>query len=37
MAPEIINKKKYCYEIDMWSVGVVAFTLLFGKTPFHHT
>lgn len=34
MAPEVVKKQKYSYEIDMWCVGVVAFTLLFGAHPF---
>lgn len=35
MAPEVVSKKPYSYEADMWSVGVVAFNLLFGKPPFY--
>lgn len=34
MAPEILSKKGYSCTIDWWSLGVVAFELLFGKRPF---
>lgn len=34
MAPEILAKKGYTCTIDWWSLGVVAFELLFGKRPF---
>lgn len=35
MAPEVVSKKPYSYEADMWSIGVVAYNLLFGKPPFY--
>jgi serine/threonine kinase 32 len=34
MAPEIVAKRGYTYSIDWWSLGVVAFELIFGKRPF---
>lgn len=34
MAPEILVKKGYTCTVDWWSLGVVAFELLFGKRPF---
>jgi polo-like kinase 1 len=35
MAPEIIeNKTGYSYEIDIWAVGIIMYTLAFGKPPF---
>ena len=34
MAPEIIKGDSYGPECDMWSVGVIAFMLLGGSTPF---
>ncbi|CAH7675682.1 AGC/YANK protein kinase [Phakopsora pachyrhizi] len=34
MAPEILAKKGYTCTIDWWSLGVVAFELMFGKRPF---
>lgn len=34
IAPEILNKKGHSYEVDIWSVGCVMFTLLNGQPPF---
>lgn len=34
MAPEILAKRGYTSTIDWWSLGVVAFELMFGKRPF---
>eukprot|EP00483_Globobulimina_turgida_P007251 UN07265 len=37
-APEILNQRKsgagHSYEVDIWSIGVIMFTLLTGKPPF---
>lgn len=35
-APEVLNTK-YTRQSDLWSVGVIAFTLLAGYLPFHGT
>ena len=36
IAPEIIEAKEgYSYEIDIWSIGVIIYGLLFGKLPFN--
>mmetsp|Transcript_26674 Transcript_26674/g.47069 ORF Transcript_26674/g.47069 Transcript_26674/m.47069 type:complete len:563 (-) Transcript_26674:150-1838(-) len=35
-APEVLNTK-YTRQCDLWSVGVIAFTLLAGYLPFHGT
>ena len=37
IAPEILEKKGHSYEVDIWSLGVLAYTLLFGKPPFETT
>src|SRR3990167_6877221 len=34
MAPEVVSQKNYSTKIDMWSLGVLAFELLHGTTPF---
>lgn len=31
MAPEILAKKRYSYDVDWWSLGVTTFELLFGR------
>lgn len=36
LAPEVINGYKYAYEVDWWSLGILAFNLLVGATPFHN-
>lgn len=34
MAPEVLENKKYGFECDVWSVGVVYFQFLTGKYPY---
>lgn len=34
IAPEILNKKGHSYEVDIWSIGCVMYTLLVGHPPF---
>jgi len=36
LSPEILKGENYGKTVDMWSCGVVIFTLLCGYTPFHH-
>ncbi len=33
MAPEIVEGKPYQCEVDIWSIGVVAYILLAGEAP----
>jgi calcium/calmodulin-dependent protein kinase I len=35
IAPELLERKPYGIESDMWSVGVIAFEMLMGYRPFH--
>ncbi|CAA7265535.1 unnamed protein product [Cyclocybe aegerita] len=34
MAPQVVNKKGYSWQIDWWSLGITAYELLFHKRPF---
>jgi len=34
MAPEILAKRGYSFQIDWWSLGVCAYELIFGRRPF---
>ena len=34
MAPEIIKNQKYNYKVDLWSVGVIIYQLLFKELPY---
>jgi len=34
MAPELVNREPYSEKVDIWSLGVITYQLLSGKTPF---
>jgi serine/threonine protein kinase len=34
VAPEMIRREHYAYPIDWWALGILAFELLFGASPF---
>lgn len=34
IAPEVLSKKGHSYEVDIWSIGCVMYTLLVGHPPF---
>ncbi|XP_062820340.1 serine/threonine-protein kinase PLK1 [Anolis carolinensis] len=34
IAPEVLGKKGHSYEVDIWSLGCIMYTLLVGKPPF---
>lgn len=34
IAPEILTKRGHSYEVDVWSIGCIMYTLLVGKPPF---
>ena len=34
MAPEVLNRVKYSYKADIWSVGTILFEMLTGHSPY---
>ena len=37
IAPEVLAKKGHSFEVDVWSIGCILYTLLIGKPPFETT
>ena len=34
MSPEMVRREKYSDKIDVWAIGVLTFTLIYGVPPF---
>ncbi|OTF75399.1 serine/threonine protein kinase-like protein, partial [Euroglyphus maynei] len=35
MAPEIFKRQEYDARVDLWSIGIILYECLFGRTPLH--
>lgn len=36
LAPEILRKEGHSYEVDLWTLGILIYEMITGKTPFAH-
>ena len=37
VAPEVLQKQGYSKEVDIWSTGIILYTMLSRSLPFHST
>ena len=35
IAPDILKRKGYSLEVDWWSLGIITYEMIVGRTPFH--
>jgi aurora kinase len=35
VSPEMANGENYGFSVDLWSLGILTYEFLFGKTPFN--
>ena len=36
LAPELIRKEGHSFEVDLWTLGILIYEMINGKTPFAH-
>lgn len=34
IAPEVLMRQPYGFEVDIWAVGIILYAMLYGKPPF---
>ena len=34
IAPEVLTKTPYAYEVDCWAIGVILYVMVVGRPPF---